>query len=161
MKMHQLLMNIKLKTFDMGRELHVKKYLPIKEKQMIAQLIINECTEEINGVIKLDSMKQYLSYVKYMIKFHTNLEYTEDDYDTLCSTEYMESNLLNAIMSCFGSDAEECSRILNLMLDDYMRDNSIECSVGRFLGGLSNAIDSLSTSFGDIDVNQMLKQYVK
>lgn len=161
MKISQLLMNIKLKTFNMERELRVKKYLPIKEKQMLAQLIINECTENVNGVIKLDSMKQYLSYVKYMIKFHTNLEYTEDDYDTLCSTEYMESNLLNVIMSCFGSDAEECSRILNLMLDDYMRENSIECSIGRFLSGLSNTIDGLSESFGDVDIKEMLKQYVK
>ena len=175
MKINELLMNIKNKSFKLnGLELGVKKYLPIQEKQMIAQLIINECTEEVNGVIKLDSIKQYLSYVKYMIKFHTNLEYADDDYDTLCATEYMETNLLNAIISCFGTDAEECSRILNLMLDDYMRDNSIECSVGRFLSDLSENINSLSAAFSTIDINsilpkdidterfnQFLKQYIK
>jgi hypothetical protein len=47
------------------------------------------------------------------------------------------------------------------MLDDYMRENSIECSIGRFLSGLSNTIDGLSESFGDVDIKEMLKQYVK
>lgn len=174
MKMNELLMNIKNKTFKLDSGLQVKKYLPFKEKKNIAILIINECTNEVNGVIELDSMQQYLSYVKYMILMHTNLEYTDEDYDKLCSTEYMETNLLNAIMSCFGPDAEECSRVLNLMLDDYMRQNSIESAVGRFLNGLNNTIDNLAASLSDFDVssiipkdfdvesfNQVLKKYVK
>lgn len=159
MKIQELLINIKNKSFKLnGLELGIKKYLPIKEKQMIAQLIINECTENIDGVIKLDSIKQYMSYVKYMIQFHTNLDYTDNDYDILCSTGYMDSNLLTAIMSCFGSDAEECSRILNLMLDDYMRENSIEHSIGRFLHELQNTINNFSTSLSGLDASSLLPQ---
>ena len=174
MKINELLANIRNKSFKLDSGLQVKKYLPMKEKQNIAILIINECTNEVNDVIELDSMQQYLSYVKYMILMHTNLEYADEDYDKLCSAEYMETNLLNAIMSCFAPDAEECSRILNLMLDDYMRQNSIECALGRFLNGLNITINNLAASLSDFDVssiipkdfdtesfNQVLKKYVK
>lgn len=174
MKIAELLANIRNKSFKLDSGLQVKKYLPMKEKKNIAILIINECTNEVNGIVELDSLQQYLSYVKYMILMHTNLEYSDEDYDKLCSTEYMETNLLNAIMECFGADAQECSRILNLMLDDYMRQNSIECAVGRFLNGLNSTINNLATSLSDFDVssiipkdfdtesfNQVLKKYVK
>ena len=158
MKVNELLMNIRNKDFKLKTGLQVKKYLPIKEKQAIAQLVINECTEEVNGVIKLNSLQQYLSYVKYMILMHTNLDYSDEDYDKLCSTEYMETNLLNAILSNFGPDAEECSRILNLMLDDYMRENSIEYTVGKFLSNLNNTINALTTTFSAMDINSILPQ---
>lgn len=156
MKINELLMNIRNKDFKLKTGLKIKTYLPIKEKQAIAQLIINECTDEVNGVIELDSIQQYLSYVKYMILLHTNLDYSDEDYDKLCSTEYNETSLLNAIMSNFGPDAEECSRILNLMLDDYMRQNSIECAVGRFLNGLNNTVNNLTASLNNFDVNSIL-----
>ena len=124
MKIQELLMAIHCKDFNMEKEIQVKKYLPIEEKKLIAKGIIYECTEEVNGVIKVDSVQQYLSYVKYMILRHTNLEYTPEDYDILCS-----NNLLNDLMECFGEDAQECSRILNLMMDDYMQESTIEFTV--------------------------------
>ena len=158
MKVQELLMNIKIKTFNMERELRVKKYLPIQEKQNVAKLIVSECTEEVDGVVKLNSMKQYLSYVKYMITMHTNLEYTEEDYDVLCSTEYEGTTLLNMILSYFGPDAEECSRILNLMLDDYMRENSIECTVGRFLNNFNNTIGAFTTTLSNINLSDVLPE---
>ena len=158
MKVQELLENINNGNFDMAKALEVNAYLPIKQKQALAHLIINECTEVVDGVIKLDSMKQYLSYIRYMIKFHTNLEYTDDDYDVLCSTECEDTTLLNVIMSYFGADAEECSRILNLMLDDYMRENSIEVSIGRFMNSLTNTVDRVSEKIGNFDINQVIPE---
>jgi hypothetical protein len=137
----------------MEKELQVKKYLPIEEKKLIAKGIIYECTEEVNGVVKVDSIQQYLSYVKYMILRHTNLEYTQEDYDKLCSTEYNGTTLLNAIMGYFGEDASECSRILNLMIDDRMQENSMEFIVGRFLSGISEALRDKLEGF---DLNSIM-----
>ena len=64
--------------------------------------------------------------------------------------------------------------ILNTMLDDYMRENSIECSVGRFLNGLGEDINSLIAVLRNVDVssivpngidterfNQFLRRYIK
>ena len=139
MKIFELIENMTREGFEMTTELQVKKYLPIEEKKLIAQGIMYECMEEVDGVLKLDSVQQYLSYVKYMILRHTNLEYTQADYDTLCA-----KGLLNTIMELFGEDAAECSRILNLMIDDRMRETSIECTVAKFVGNLTSELNGLS-----------------
>lgn len=155
MKINELMANIHRKDFNMDKELQVKKYLPIEEKKLIAQGIIYECTEEVNGCIKVDSVRQYLSYVKYMILRHTNLEYTQEDYDKLCSTNYQDKTLLNAIMDCFAADAKECTRIMNLMTSDHMQQNSMEFIVGKFLNNISEA---LKEKLDEFDVNALIPQ---
>ena len=164
MKINELMANIHRKDFNMEKELQVKKYLPIEEKKLIAQGIIYECTEQVNGVVKVDSVQQYLSYVKYIILRHTNLEYTQDDYDKLCSTEYQGKTLLNSIMDCFVDDAKECTRIMNLMTSDYMQQNSMEFIVGNFLSTLGEALKDKIESFDlssimpkDMDTNKLMK----
>lgn len=171
MKMQELLMSIHRKDFNIEKELQVKKYLPIEEKKLIAQGIIYECTENTNGAIKVDSVQQYLSYVKYMILRHTNLEYNAEDYDKLCSTKYGESSLLNAIFDAFPEDAKECSRILNFMVEDLMQENSMNFVVAKFLNNLSLQLETIMDSINaktkelsldtivpnDIDLNQIKK----
>lgn len=164
MKINELLMSIHRKDFDMEKELQVKKYLPMEEKKLIAKGIIYECTERVDGVIKADSVQQYLSYVKYMILHHTNLEYTPEDYDKLCSTEYQDKTLLNAIMDCFAPDAKECTRILNLMTADYMQQNSMEFIVGKFLNNIGELLESKLNEFNindfipnDVDKDKLVK----
>lgn len=78
MTVKELLMNIHNKDFNLERGLQVKKYLPIEAKKTIAQGIIYDCTNEEDGVIKVDSVQKYLSYVKYMITMHTNFAYTDE-----------------------------------------------------------------------------------
>ena len=155
MKINELMANVHRKDFDMEKELQVKKYLPIEEKKLIAQGIMYECIEEVDGALKVDSVQKYLSYVKYMIVRHTNLEYTPGDYDTLCS-----NGLLNEIMECFGDDAKECSRILNLMMDDRMHEMSIEFTVAKFLGNLAHELGGLSEQFSqkidNMDFNSVI-----
>ena len=160
MKVQELLMNIHNKEFNLERGLQVKKYLPIETKKTIAQGIIYECTSEEDGIMKMDSVQRYLSYVKYMVTMHTNLEYTNDDYDVLCSTEYNDTTLLNAIIEFFGDDAKECSRILNLMIDDYMQEYSIENLITKFMYKLNSSIDAFATGVNkkikDIDFKTMI-----
>ena len=67
MKVKELLMNIRNKDFNLERALQVKKYIPFEEKKIIAQAIIDDSIHEENGVMVVDSVQQYLSYVKYMI----------------------------------------------------------------------------------------------
>lgn len=160
MKINELLMNIKNKEFKLESGLQIKKYLPIEVKKTVAQAIIYDCTEEEFGVIKVDSVEQYMSYVRHMIISHTNLEYTDEDYDTLCSTEYGEITLLNAIMNCFGEDAKECTRVLNLMMDDHMQEMTIEFAIAKFLSGLNKSIDSLVKKFGDVDLQSVVPDSV-
>ena len=146
MKINELLMSIHRKDFNIEMELQVKKYLPIEEKKLIAQGIIYECTSEEAGIIKVDSVQQYLSYVKYMILRHTNLEYKTEDYDKLCSTKYGEISLLNAIFDSFPEDAKECSKILNFMIEDLMQENSMNFVVAKFLNNLSSKLEAVMDS---------------
>ena len=158
MKVQELLMSIRNKEFNMEKRLEVKKYLPIEVKKNIAQGIIFDCTSEENGVIKIDSVEQYLSYVRYMITTHTNLEYTDEDYDVLCSTYYGDLTQLNALMQCFNDDAAECTRILKLMIADYMQNNSIQVLLGSFLHDVSNSIKGISGKLEGVIENDNLKK---
>lgn len=164
MKIEKLLVDIKRANFDMEKELQVKKYLPMEVKKTIAQGIMYECTNNESGVTKIDSVQRYMSYVRYMITTHTNLEYTNEHYDVLCSTMYGDKTLLNAIMDCFESDAKECSRILNLMSDDMSYNNSIEMSIGKFLYSLNNSLNNITSQLqgkindmglDGVDINQL------
>lgn len=144
MKINELMMSIHNKGFNLEKRLEVKKYLPMEAKKTIAQSIIYDCTSEDSGITKVDSVERYMSYVRHMITTHTNLEYVDEDYDKLCSTEYGETTLLNAIMGCFDADAKECTRILNLMTDDLIYANSIEVTVGKFLYNINNSLGGLT-----------------
>lgn len=165
MKVQKLLMDIRNKEFKLGRELQVKRYLPIEVKKTIAQSIIYECTEENNGVVQVDSVARYMAYVRHMITAHTNLEYSDEDYDVLCSTEYGSTTLLNAIIGFFEEDAQECSRILDLMTDDYMQQYTIDYTVARFLSNLNASLTVLTNNINkkmeelnilnDVDINKL------
>lgn len=162
MKIEKLLMDIRNKEFKLERGLEIKKYLPMEVKKTIAKAIIYDCTSEDGGVIKVDSVERYMSYVRHMITAHTNLEYTDENYDVLCSTEYNETTLLNAIMKCFEVDATECSRILNLMTDDLVQAHSLENMVGQFLDRLGGTINGFanmaSKKIGGIDLQKSLSK---
>ena len=162
MKVQELIMNIKNNDFNLERGLQVKKYLPIEVKKTIAQGIIYDCTAEENGVVKVDSVERYLSYVKYMITMHTNLEYTDEDYDTLCSTEYRDGTLLNSIVKTFEPDANECNRILGMMMDDYLDNNASEnrivVAVSEFVNTLSSIAKYIGDKVNDINIDKILPE---
>ena len=149
MKIEKLLTDIHRANFDMEKELQVKKYLPMEVKKTIAQGIMYECITNEDGAIKVDSVQQYMSYVRYMITMHTNLEYTNEDYDKLCSIQYGETNLLNAIISCFGPDAKECDRILKLMCGDLMQNNSIEALIAKVTNVLIESINGITNNLNN------------
>lgn len=149
MKVTELLEKIDNEEFDLEKELEVKEYLPIELKKTIAQGIIYECTSEEGGALAVDSVQQYLSYIKYMITMHTNLEYTDDDYDTLCSTEYNGNTLLNTIIGYFADDSKECTRILKLMTGDYTQNYSIEATLSKFLYQLKDVLSDVASTIND------------
>ena len=178
MTVQELLMSIHNKEFNLEKRLEVKKYLPIETKKVIAQAIIYDCTEDDGGAIRVDSLQRHMSYMKYMITMHTNLQYTNEDYDALCSTEYAGTTLLNAIVDMFEIDANECMRILDLMMDDYMQEMSVDFAVAKFLNKLSGVIDGIAAKLNekvdgmdlksmipeDLDVdklNAFMEQYIK
>lgn len=156
MKVNELLEQIKQGNFDLESALDIKKYLPIDVKKSIAQAIIYECTDNEDMVASIDSVQKYLSYVRYMITMHTNLEYTDEDYDILFATEYNGTSLLDGIIGCFERDSKECEKILNFMIEDHLREMSMDYSIAKFLNGLNSTISKFANQFEGMDVNSII-----
>lgn len=156
MKVQELLENIKNDNFNLAEALQVNKYLPIDVKRTIAQGIIFECVEDDAGATKVDSVQKYMAYVRHMITAHTCLEYTDVDYDAVCSAEYGDGSLLDAIFECFERDADECEMILDFMLDDYMRELSIESSISKLVNDISVAIRGFADKLDGVDLANLI-----
>lgn len=156
MKVQELVKKINQDDFNLESTLEIKKYLPIEAKKSIAQAIIYECTENVDGIVKFDSVRKYLAYIRYMIVTHTNLEYTDDDYDVLNSVEYNGVRLMERIMRCFEDDAKELKKIMNFMIEDYKWEIGIEGSISKFLNGLNVTIANVAEKFENIDLKSMI-----
>jgi len=155
MRVNDLINKMNTEGFNLAETIEAKTYLPIVLKKVIAQEIVYDCTSEDNGVIKVDSFERYMSYVRHMITEHTNLEYTDDDYDTICLTEYNGDSLLGAIIGCFGEDAKECSRVLEMVMGDYMQDTTLESILAKTLYNLETKLGSFIEKMADNTKNMI------
>jgi hypothetical protein len=148
------------------KELEVKDYIPFIEKQSIAQIVLESCAHMKDGVITIDSIQKYIIFTVTVLSTYTNLEFEGDandldSYDALCSYQVGDETLLNAIIKTFEKEYSRCNDILNMMTADLLAENNIEKQVGKFLSGISKALDtygdSLIGKLGDfnMDLNQL------
>lgn len=129
----------KEKNKKMNVILETKKYLPIAEKRVIAQQVIDACTEEKDGVIVIDSVTKYIIFTMVVIANYTNLEFeTLDDYDALC-----EADLLNGVIETFAAEYARVNDILNMMLGDLMQTNTVEAATMSVLNKVNDGLDAI------------------
>ena len=136
------------------KTLEVKEYIPFREKRKIAEDIVEQNTELIDGVWKNDSINQYVTFVLAMLDSHTNLEIGEDpvvDYDTLA-----ESGLLPLVISTFQNDYNECEIILKMALAAKLENNNVNVLVGKFLNGVLTRLDNVGAMLGKINIKDIL-----
>ena len=125
------------------KELEIKKYIPFQEKRAIAEMVVAENTEIVDGVKKNNPIDQYLSFVMSMLIAHTNLEASDnpiDDYDMLA-----ESGLLPLIISEFQESYNETDVLLKMALASELEYNNMGAMIGRFLDGILNKLDMVNT----------------
>ena len=141
--------------------LEITTYIPFTRKRLIADMIVDANTEEIDGVWKNDSISQYISFVVAMIQEHTNLVFEDnpvDDYDMLA-----ENELLVPIIETFRNDYNECDVVLKMALASKLEDNSINTLVGKFLNGILGRIDVaeefLKSTIGSIDLQEIMNNF--
>lgn len=140
------------------KELEIKAYIPFVEKRKIAEMIVDQYTDEIDGIKKHDSISAYVGFVCAMIAAHTNLTLSENpiaDYDVLA-----ESGLLSKIVAEFKQSYDECDIILKMALAMELEDNNVNVLVGRFLNGVLKKIDGfadgLKGAMDGLDLTQLL-----
>lgn len=142
-----------------NKKLEIRTYVPFIEKCNAVKDVVNHSVDVINGMKKVDSINQYISFVIIMITLHTSLEMSEnpvDDYDALC-----EIGLLERIIDTFKKDYDECNVLLKMMITDELNDNNLHIIVGKFLNGILGKLDGvtdiLATFFDGKDAQSILE----
>lgn len=129
------------------KELEIKTYIPFAAKRQIAEMIVEQNIDVVDGIKKYDSINGYVGLIVASIAAHTNLQWSEDpvsDYDLLA-----ESGLLSKIVSEFQGSHEEIDIILKMALAMEMEDNNIGLTIGRFLNGLLEKLGGLMNKMNE------------
>lgn len=140
------------------KELEIKTYIPFRIKREVVESVIVRNIEEVDGIKKVDTINQYISFIVAMLTLHTNLNFSEDpvvDYDVLA-----ESGLLPQIIAEFQESYNECDVLLKMALAMELEDNNINVLVGKFLNGILERLDIvgdvLKENLGDFDLKNVL-----
>lgn len=147
-----------------NKNVEFKTYLPFQTKRKVVDIIVSQSTREEDGVKKVDSIAQYLSFIIAMIGSHTNLELNienpADDYDSLSSC-----GLLEPIISYFQKDYAECEALLKMAIADELSDNNLNVIAGKFLVAVLNQLDDLGDvlkeTIKNIDIPKLLGEINK
>lgn len=125
-----------------NKTLEIKTYLPFSTKREIVDMVVGANIKEIDGVKKIDSISQYISFVVAAIAAHTNLEFdvadVYGDYDLLA-----ESGVLPYIIAEFKPSYDELDILLKMAVADEMADNNLSVIVGKFLSGVLDKLDGV------------------
>ena len=139
-------------------ELTIRTYIPFREKRQIAEMIVAQNINEVDGIKKYDDINSYVSLVVASIVAHTNLEFGDDviaDYDLLA-----ENGLLPQIITEFQSSHEEIGILLKMAITSELEDNNINVLVGHFLNSILKNLDGmgevLKDKLDDLDVKDLL-----
>lgn len=133
--------------------LEIKTYIPFIEKRMIVETVVRNNITKKNGIKKIDSINQYISFVTAMLIAHTTLEIVNpmEDYDLL-----VENHLLPQIIAMFQESYNECQMLLNLYIQDELEDNSVSALVGELVSNISNTLDNVSKKLENLDMKKIL-----
>lgn len=134
---------------NITKEIEAKSYISIMRKKQIAELVLENCTYEVDGEIHIDSVERYILFTISVIGAHTNLEFDYEnnlvieEYDALC-----ESGLLIKVIDCFKDDYASCQEILNMMTADKLQESmTIEKKLYQFLDGVQYTLDTVLNDF--------------
>lgn len=125
---------------DFIREkLEIVEYLPFNKKREVVDMVVAKVVNEEDGVKKVNSIEQFLSFFVSMIVAHTNLtfgEKPEEDYDAL-----NQNGLIEPIIAMFQKDYSEFEVLLKMAIADELADNNLNIIVGKFLNGVLGKLD--------------------
>ena len=141
-------------------ELEIRNYIPFMEKRKIAEMIVNQNIEVVDGIKKYDNIGAYISFIMTSIIAHTSLECSDDpiaDYDILA-----ESGLLTQIVAEFQSSHNEIDILLKMAVEYELEDNNPGALIGRFLDSVLKKLDgaagTLNNLVGNINIEDVFNE---
>lgn len=126
----------------------MKKYINISKKRDIANKVVLMSSENMDGIIKIDSFKRKI----YTFMFAAE-EYLEksfgDDFDALMDQydELMQSGVADQIKAL--DDYTEFEFIVMKLVSDTEKCNSVEHSVAKMCQSIVGAIENISDALAD------------
>lgn len=141
-------------------QIEIRPYIPFREKRQIAEMVVAQNIEVVDGIKKYDSINAYIGLVMASIVAHTNLECSKDpitDYDLLA-----ESGLLPHIIVQFQESHNEIDILLKMALASELEDNQPGVLIGNFLNAVLKRVDmaagALKDTIGSIDLDDMFNE---
>lgn len=122
-------------------KLEIVEYVPFKTKRQVVDMIVAKAVSDEDGVKKVNSIEQFLSFFVSMIMAHTNLTFSEipeEDYDAL-----NQNGLIEPIMAMFQKDYSEFEVLLKMAIADELADNNLNVIIGKFLNGILGKLDGV------------------
>ena len=142
------------------KELDVKSYVPFRDKRKIAEMVVEQNIDVVDGIKKYNNIDAYIGLVMSSIVAHTNLECSRDpinDYDMLA-----ESGLLPQIVSMFQESHNEIDILLKMALSEELEDNNTNVLIGHFLDAILKKAEGLSgflsDMFGNVKLEEILNE---
>lgn len=140
------------------KNLEIKTYIPFRKKREIAEVVVAQNIDVVDGIKKYDSIDGYVSFVVASVMAHTSLEFSSDpvaDYDLL-----VESGLLMNIISEFEGSHKELDIVTKMVLDIELEDNNVNVAISRFLNKILEKLDGVSEvlkgKLEDLDLEDIL-----
>ncbi len=141
-------------------QLKIKKYIPFMEKRKIAEMVVEQNIEVVDGIKKYDNISAYISLIMASIVAHTSLKCSDDpiaDYDLLA-----ESGLLPQIVAEFQESHNEIDILLKMAVAYELEDNQTGALIGRFLDSVLKKLDGasgmLKEIIGNLDLEEMFSE---
>lgn len=139
------------------KEICVREYIPFRDKRKIAEMIVEQNIEMVDGIKKYRNIDAYIGFIMASIVAHTNLECGNDptsDYDLLA-----ENGLLSQIVAMFQESHNEVDILLKMALAAELEDNNTNVLIGHFLDAILQKAEGLSIVLkdmvGDLDVEDI------
>lgn len=149
-KKEKIIMTVKnfverFKTEDVNLKtlLEIRTYIPIAEKRVILEGILDRCFTIEDSVLTCDYVLKKMMFELAMVKYHTNLDIditSEEDYDAI----QMLWNTTVDFSNEYDRDSRECQSMLRGMERELRAQYSIESSISKLSHKLSDNIESVA-----------------
>lgn len=153
---------ISVEEYLLNKELlEVKKYVPYANKVLLIDAILKEVCFNKNGLFTLDSVVLDRVKLQIFIEEYTNLNLSIKNQNELNGYDLLIMNReFDNVIDKFKDEFKELERILNLRLDDYLRDKSslkgfLNYKIERIIGFLDYKTNNLIETINNVDVDKL------
>lgn len=149
MKIQDLIQKIQTDdNVNLQNILEIRTYIPIAEKKVILETVLDTCLAVKDGVVLCDYVLKETAFELAMVKYHTDLDVditSEDDYDALQQLHMRDIVLHDE----YGADYKMCRVLFEGMEKERRSQYSLEASLTQLSNTISEHITKLVSQISE------------